>query len=91
MREPVGLDVEDGRRPDLQIVFPGEHILTDVVVSHPLAPSHIERAAGASARIAKYWQETKRNKYTKTAANCEARLLIFLCISRVGFHTNMQM
>jgi hypothetical protein len=77
VREPVGLDLEDGRRPDLQIVFPGEHILTDVVVSHPLAPSYIERAAGASARVATHWQEAKRNKYKKTAANCEARLLPF--------------
>jgi hypothetical protein len=77
VREPVGLDLEDGRRPDLQIVFPGEHILTDVVVSHPLAPSYIAKAASAAARVAKYWQETKRNKYEKTAAHHEARLLPF--------------
>jgi hypothetical protein len=77
VREPAGLDLDDGRRPDLQIVFPGEHILTDVVVTHPLAPSNIERAAGGATRIAKYMQERKRKKYTKTAAHQEARLIPF--------------
>jgi hypothetical protein len=77
VREPVGLHLEDGRRPDLQIVFPGEHILTDVVVSHPLAPSLIERASGGATRTAQYAQERKRTKYEKTAAFHEARLLPF--------------
>jgi hypothetical protein len=77
VREPVGLHLEDGRRPDLQIVFPGEHVLTDVVVTHPLAPSNIARAAGGAASVAKGWQERKRNKYEKTAAHHEARLLPF--------------
>ena len=75
--EPVGLNLEDGRRPDLQIVFPGEHILTDVVVSHPLAPSYIEGATAAAVRVAKSAQEKKRKKYSKTAAHHEARLLPF--------------
>ena len=77
VREPAGLDLEDGRRPDLQIVFPGEHILTDVVVTHPLAPSHIERAAGGATKTAMYLEQRKRKRYTKTAAHQEARLLPF--------------
>jgi hypothetical protein len=77
VREPAGLDLEDGRRPDLQIVFPGEHILTDVVITHPLAPSYIERAAGPATAIARRWQGKKRTKYKKTAAHQEARLLPF--------------
>ena len=56
-QEPPGLSTEDGRRPDLQIILPGACILTDVVVSHPLAPSHLlaaSRSALIVARLLEY-------------------------------------
>src|SRR5271156_5368308 len=56
--EPHGLSPTGRLRPDMQIVFPGQHILTDVVISHPLCPTHLpaaassERAARAAQRRA---------------------------------------
>jgi hypothetical protein len=73
-REPAGLHFQDDRRPDLQIVFPGQHVLTDVVVSHPLAPSHVRRRIGKVAIIA---QQHKQRKYRETAAHHHAQLLPF--------------
>jgi len=35
-REPKGLASDRQLRPDLQIVFPGQHLLTDVAIAHPL-------------------------------------------------------
>jgi hypothetical protein len=90
IREPKGMHVEDGRRPDLQVVFPGHHILTDVAVVHPLSGSQLGHA-GTAVATAQYAQQKKHRKYAETANRHEAVLLIFLCISRVGFHTNMQM
>lgn len=77
VREPKGLHVEDGRRPDLQVVFPGRHVLTDVVVSHPLSSARLRRAAGGSAAVAREWQQRKRKKYSETATRHEALLLPF--------------
>ena len=45
VKEPVGLSTEDGRRPDLQVVIPGESLLTDVVVSNGLCPTHLAAAS----------------------------------------------
>jgi hypothetical protein len=36
-REVHGLQADSLLRPDLQIVYPGQHVLTDVAISHPLA------------------------------------------------------
>ena len=91
MREPGGLVMGDKRRPDLLLTFPGQQILTDVVVSHPLCPTHCLRACTKHAAVAEFANANKQEKYATTAATQHARLLIFLCISRVGFHTNMQM
>ena len=91
IREPGGLVMGDKRRPDLLLTFPGQQILTDVVVSHPLCPTHHLRACTKHAAVAEFASAKKQEKYEATAATQHARLLIFLCISRVGFHTNMQM
>ena len=91
MREPGGVVMGDKRRPDLLLTFPGQQILTDVVVSHPLCPSHRLRACSTHAAVAEWANTRKLEKYVTTAATQHARLLIFLCISTVGFHTSMQM
>jgi hypothetical protein len=74
-REPVGLDLEDGRRPDLQIVFLGEHILSDVVVCLPLSPSYVDKAAAGGVNlIARKRQQSKHIKYEETANTSRACL-----------------
>jgi hypothetical protein len=76
-REPSGLHFHDGRRPDLQCVFPGQHVLTDVIVSHPLAPGHIQRTKAGAGKVALTAQHRKRSKYEETAARHQAQLLPF--------------
>ncbi len=78
VREPVGLEFDDGRRPDLQLVFPGQHVLTDAVVVHPLAPSYVGQGTSLSATgAARMQQRVKTRRYSKTAARHEAMLLPF--------------
>jgi hypothetical protein len=78
VREPVGLEFDDGRRPDLQLVFPGQHVLTDAVVVHPLAPSYVNQGTSLSATgAARMQQRVKTRRYSKTAARHEAMLLPF--------------
>jgi hypothetical protein len=76
VREPEGLSSEDGRRPDLQLVFPGQHLLTDVVVVHPLS-----RARVGAGRIPSQWMQraerVKQAKYSAVAAQHHATLLPF--------------
>ena len=77
VREPKGLAVNQ-LRPDLRMVFPGQQVLVDVVVSHPLAPAFIHN--GNSLRmlgVAKAKQTTKRRKYAQTAAQHNALMLPF--------------
>jgi hypothetical protein len=77
IKEPTNLSTRDRRRPDLQIIFPGHHILTDVVVSHPLCPTHIRKAQGQHLAVARSAETYKQNKYTEAADGQRARLLSF--------------
>jgi hypothetical protein len=77
VREPKGLHVEDGRRPDLQIVFPGVHLLTDVVVSHPLRAGVTKEQTTARLGIARRAQARKHESYAETATRHDAVLLPF--------------
>lgn len=77
VREPVGLSTEDGRRPDLQIVIPGEHILTDVVISHPLCPSHLATASTKHLATAQKAEQRKHRNYSDMARTQQARFLPF--------------
>jgi hypothetical protein len=76
VREPKGLSASDGKRPDLQIVFPGVHLLTDVVVVHPLTYSriHSKQGGGHSVRDA---ASKKRVKYAQVATAQDCELLPF--------------
>jgi hypothetical protein len=68
-REPVKLSARDGTRPDLQIVLPGRHILTDVAVCHPLTQRATKRGiAWTATGVARERQRTKRKMYSGTAA-----------------------
>src|ERR1700749_4859504 len=49
----------------MQILFPGQHILTDRVISPPLCPSHIDLANTGSCRVADSEAVKKSNKYAE--------------------------
>ena len=70
-REVEGLDPYSRQRPDIQIVFPGRLLVTDVVVSNSLTPAHIA-AWTSSAAIQ---QGRKNKKYASVAARVCAELL----------------
>jgi hypothetical protein len=84
VREPAGLHSTDGRCPDLQLVLPGRNILTDVCITHPLAPSSVKNGVSwATLGSAKGLQGVKRSKYRQTAARHHAELLPF-CVETYG-------
>ena len=72
-REVKGLAHKSKVRPDLQIFFPGRMLLTDIVVSHPMTTSRVQRG-DASTTVAEHG---KRTKYSNLAARLGAELLPF--------------
>jgi hypothetical protein len=78
VREPAGLHSSDGRCPDLQLVLPGRMIISDVCVTHPLAPSKVRnRTSWTTTGAARQYQQKKRDKYKDTAVQHHAELLPF--------------
>ena len=69
--EVQGLDPHSVKRPDLQIVFPGRMLLTDVVVTHTLTPAAV--VYGGNKAINR--QAVKKAKYTGVASRLGAELL----------------
>ncbi|HEY4386620.1 MAG TPA: hypothetical protein VGN34_19355, partial [Ktedonobacteraceae bacterium] len=72
-REVKGLAEKSKVRPDLQIFFPGRMLLTDVVVSHPMTASRVERHQSSTTTA----QHNKQTKYSTMAARLGAELLPF--------------
>ena len=66
--EVQGLDPHSVKRPDLQIVFPGRMLLTDVVVTHTLTPAAV--VYGGNKAINR--QAVKKAKYTGVASRLGA-------------------
>ncbi|MCJ1296814.1 hypothetical protein MMC34_008381 [Xylographa carneopallida] len=65
------LDPSSEQRPDLQVVFPGRMLLTDVSISHTLTPSAVAAGkAQTSARLS-----GKNTKYAGVASRLGAELL----------------
>ena len=84
VKEPRHLSTETRKRPDLQIVLPNRHILTDVVVTHPLAPSYF-RATGKEHLIkAKHAAAAKCRKYAEVADSQQADFIPFSIESTGG-------
>ena len=73
VREVTGLQRKSKLRPDLQIVYPGRHVLTDVAVVHPLGVYGCERPANSTA-TAKKMATAKRTKYAAIASRHDAEL-----------------
>jgi hypothetical protein len=70
-REVKGLKRESKIRPDVQMVFPGRMLLTDVAVSHPLTENYIARNKSSGAAK----QHEKHGKYSSVAKRLIAELL----------------
>ena len=71
MKEVEGLDPDSKQRPDLQLVFPGRMLLSDVSVSHSLTVYLIARGSSSASS----WQSRKNTKYAPVAARLGAELL----------------
>ena len=69
--EVGGLDPNSRQRLDMQIVFPGRMMLTDVVVSHSLTASNVTNNKSAAALR----QGRKNRKYVGVASRLGAELL----------------
>ena len=79
-REVDGLHSQHSKqRPDLQFVFPGRMLLSDVVVSHPLTASFISRSNSTAAVT----QRTKDKKYAGVASHIGAELMN-ACVETCG-------
>jgi hypothetical protein len=76
-REVTGLQTDSRLRPDLQLVYPGRHVLTDVAVVHPLSVYGRRRPTQPTA-CAKSMQTMKRTKYAAIAKRHDAELLPFV-------------
>ena len=61
------------QRPDVQIVFPGRMLLTDVAVSHTLTANHIARYESTVLKL----QGIKDKKYAGMAPRLGAELMNF--------------
>ena len=78
VREPAGLHSSDNRCPDLQLVLSGRNVISDVVVSHPLAPGKVKAGISCTTTgAAKCAERKKHAKYRETAAQHNAELLPF--------------
>ena len=81
--EPPNLSDEDGRRPDIQMILNGQHILSDVRISHPCCPTHAPDAARHSLATAKKAEAGKIRKYRHTA-NIQAAQFIPFAVETFG-------
>ena len=70
-KEVDGLDPHSKQLPDLEIVFPGRILLTDVAVSHSLTTSSVAHGKSTEAT----WQRRNNNKYAGVASCLGAELL----------------
>src|ERR1700728_5477754 len=75
--EPHDMSDEDGLLPDIQIVLPNQHYLVDVVISHPLCPTHVRSATKKPLAAAYQAEMRKDNKYHHTAQVQHAEFVPF--------------
>ena len=76
-REVKGLQADSHLRPDLQLLYPGEHVITDVAVVHPLGAQGKQRPL-RQTHLAKATQELERLKYAAIGCRHDAQLIPFV-------------
>ena len=67
VKEPSGLDRQDGKRPDGLTLIPwhgGRSLVWDVTVVSPLAASYVDRAATDAGTVADMTATRKTEKYS---------------------------
>ena len=69
--EVTGLNPCNDQRPDLQVVFPGRMLLSDVSVSHTLTPAGVASLQSQASKR----QSAKKSKYASVASRLGAELL----------------
>ncbi len=75
--EPRNLSSDKALKPDLHVSFPGQQILSDVVISHPLCPSHVRMSSKKQLILAEGAARRKRHSYDDVAHQHHMRLLPF--------------
>ena len=90
IKEPTDLHSSDGRRPDLQMITNNEHILTDIQITHPLCPTHVEGAAREQLYAARISERVKTNKYEETAKQHHATFIPFVMEATGGMSKSAQ-
>jgi hypothetical protein len=88
--EPRNLSKDKALKPDLHISFPGQQILTDVVISHPLCPTHVNTASKKQLILAEWAARRKHNSYDDVAREHHMRLLPFSVETMGGLSTEAQ-
>jgi hypothetical protein len=76
--EPRGLDPKNDLRPDLLLTLPGRHILTDVAVTHPLAPGKVSGKSHGPLATARRTEAIKRKKYSDLVSLRHYEMLPFV-------------
>ena len=77
------LHSSDGRCPDLQLVLPGRHIISDVCIDTSFGTQLDHERSCTTTGAARATQTTKHRKYRETAAQHHAELLPF-CVETYG-------
>jgi hypothetical protein len=72
------LSDESKKRPDLQILVPGGHYLSDVKVVHATCPSHVAKYGGTQFAAARAGQKEKIKKYEDIAKHNQANFIPFV-------------
>ena len=76
-------------RPDLRMTFHGEYLLSDVQVSHPLAPSYQTQVAGGRPlSISNASSRNKSRKYERLTKATGATFIPFIAESFGGLHAD---
>ena len=65
-------------RPDLQIILPGGHYISDVKVVHATCPTHVAKYSGIQFGAARAGQKEKIKKYADIAKHSHADFIPFV-------------
>ena len=85
-KEPTKQGKRDNSRPDLKAFEPVGTLLTDVSVTHPLAPSNLAKANKSALACAESRAQIKITKYSPMAKDQDATFIPFPCETLGGIH-----